>query len=272
MNSQIIDNGIAVAGAAGRMGQRIIAFVSDNSKLRLGAAYEFSSHPKVGEDSGLTAGISSNGIAISDSSLAALGCKVLIDFTTPDSTEKNVAFCVENGINLVVGSTGLSEKIKEDIKKASQKIAVVFAPNMGVGINVLLSVVRDIAKRLGDDYDIEIIEAHHNKKKDSPSGTALGLAEAVAEGIGVSLSEAVVNGRHGLVGARPKREIGIHAVRGGDIIGEHTVLFAGPGEKIEISHSVVTRDVFAKGAVKAAEFLLDKRNGLYDMQDVLKLR
>jgi 4-hydroxy-tetrahydrodipicolinate reductase len=262
---------LAVSGAAGRMGQRIIAFSSESSVLKFAAAFDMATHPKIGDDAGVIAGIAPTGVLLSDSVVAAKGCDVLIDFTAPEASELHLRFCVENGIRLVVGTTGLSEQMKLKIKEASKSIAVVFAPNMGVGINVLLSVVKKIANTLGEQYDVEIIEAHHNKKKDAPSGTALGLAEAVAEGLEVSLSEKAVYGRSGMVGARPKKEIGIHAVRGGDIIGEHTVMFSGPGEKIEISHSVITRDVFAKGAVRAAEFLAGKKNGLYNMQDVLGL-
>ncbi|MBL8027136.1 MAG: 4-hydroxy-tetrahydrodipicolinate reductase [Fibrobacteres bacterium] len=263
---------LAVSGAAGRMGQRIIAFSNESKIVSLAAAFDIATHPRIGDDVGLLAGIGEKGVLLSDSMVAAKGCNVLIDFSSAEATESHIKFCAENGINLVVGTTGLSDKVKADIKKASEKVAVVFAPNMGVGINVLLSIVNKMAAVLGDEYDVEIIEAHHNKKKDAPSGTAIGLAEAVASGMQVSLAEKAIHGRSGLVGARPKKEIGIHAVRGGDIIGEHTVMFAGPGETIEVSHSVLTRDVFAKGAVRAAEFLAGKKSGLFNMQDVLGLK
>ena len=262
---------VAVAGCAGRMGQRILWALSESTRARLCAAFEIQAHRLVGHDSGIVAGLGENRVEIADSVEAAADCDVLIDFTSPASTETNIRFCLKHGISMVVATTGLSPAQKKLINAASKKIAVVFAPNMGVGINVLLSIVKKIAAVLGDSYDIEIIEAHHNQKKDAPSGTALGLAEAAAAGLNISLRDHAVYGRKGLVGARKKKEIGIHAVRGGDIIGEHSVIFAGPGEKIEVSHSVITRDVFAKGAVRAAEFLGSRKRGLFTMQDVLKL-
>ncbi len=262
----------AVAGCAGRMGQSIISALSESAHAKTAVAYEVKNHPFVGRDSGLVAGVGENKVLIADSVEAAKGCDVLIDFTTPDSTEANIRFCEKNNIKMIIATTGLGEAQKELIKQASQKIAIVFAPNMGVGINVLLDIVKKMASLLGDSYDIEIVETHHNKKKDAPSGTALGLAEAVAEGLNVGLDTHAVYGRRGMVGARKKKEIGIHAVRGGDIIGEHTVIFAGNGEKIEVSHSVISRDVFAKGAVRATEFLAGRKSGLYNMQDVLGLR
>jgi len=262
---------VAVAGCAGRMGQRILWALSESTQAKVCAAFEIKGHPLAGRDCGMVAGIGENGVRITDSVESILGADVLIDFTSPDSTEANIRFCEKNGIRMVVATTGLTAAQKELITGASKKMAIVFAPNMGVGINVLLSVVKKIASVLGETYDIEIVEAHHNKKKDAPSGTALRLAEAAAAGLDISLADHAVYGRQGLVGARKKKEIGIHAVRGGDIIGEHTVIFAGPGEKIEVSHSVITRDVFAKGAVRAAEFLSAKQSGLYTMQDVLGL-
>jgi 4-hydroxy-tetrahydrodipicolinate reductase len=262
---------VAVAGCAGRMGQRILWAFSESAQAKVCAAFEIQGHPLLGRDSGMVAGINENNVKITDSVESILGADVLIDFTSPDALEANVRFCEKNGIGMVAATTGLSAAQKELLANAAKKVAIVFAPNMGVGINVLLSVVKKIASVLGETYDIEIVEAHHNKKKDAPSGTALGLAEAAAAGLDVSLDEHAVYGRQGLVGARKRKEIGIHAVRGGDIIGEHTVIFAGPGEKIEVSHSVLTRDVFAKGAVRAAEFLSGKRPGLYSMQDVLGL-
>jgi 4-hydroxy-tetrahydrodipicolinate reductase len=262
---------VAVAGCAGRMGQRILWAVSENPQLKLGAAFEAGAHPLVGRDSGIVAGLGENGVKITDAVESAQGCDVLIDFTAPAATAEHLRFCEASGIRMVIATTGLSARQQEAVVLVSKKIGVVYAPNMGVGINVLLSVIKRVASALGEDYDVEIIEAHHNKKMDAPSGTALGLAQAVAEGLEVSLKDHAVYGRQGMVGPRKKKEIGLHAVRGGDIIGEHTVLFAGPGEKIEISHSVITRDVFAKGAIRAALFLSGKPAGLYTMQDVLGL-
>ncbi|MFH0922076.1 MAG: 4-hydroxy-tetrahydrodipicolinate reductase [Fibrobacterota bacterium] len=262
---------IAVAGCAGRMGQRIIALLAESPGFALGAGFEAPGHPAIGRDAAVVAGLTESGILIGDSPESAKGCRVFIDYSAPLAFEKNLEFCVRNGLALVVGTTGLSDSQKAKITEASGRIAIVHAPNMGVGINVLLSIVKQVAAVLGDTYDIEIIEAHHNKKTDAPSGTALGLAEAAAEGLGVDLKGNAVYGRAGQVGERRHKEIGIHAVRGGDIIGEHTVIFAGPGEKVEISHSVISRDVFAKGAVRAAAFLSGKKNGLFNMKDVLGL-
>jgi len=263
---------ISVAGCAGRMGQRLIWAISENSNGHLHSAFEMQGHPLIGRDSGTVAGIGENGVSIKAGVETIVGSQVLIDFTSPEGTVANLRFCESHGINMVIATTGLSDDHKRLIHEAAKKCAIVFAPNMGVGVNVLLSIVKQAAAILGSDYDIEIIETHHNKKKDAPSGTALGLAEAAAQGRNLSLAQSAIHGRSGQVGARPKNEIGIHAVRGGDIIGEHTVLFAGPGEKIEISHSVITRDVFAKGAIRAALFLADKKTGLYDMQEVLGLK
>jgi 4-hydroxy-tetrahydrodipicolinate reductase len=262
---------VAVAGCAGRMGRRILWALSESARAKLHVAFEIPLHGLIGHDSGLAAGLGENNVEIADSVNAALGCDVLIDFTVPASTEENLRFCRNHGINIVVATTGLSPAQKKLIAAASKKIAVVYSPNMGVGVNVLLSLVKKMAAALGDAYDIEIVEMHHNQKKDAPSGTALALGEAAAQGLKVALKDSAVYGRKGMVGARRKKEIGIHAVRGGDVIGEHAVIFAGPGEKIELSHSVITRDVFARGAVRAAEFISTRKRGLFTMQDVLGL-
>jgi 4-hydroxy-tetrahydrodipicolinate reductase len=263
---------VAVAGCAGRMGQRIIGFVSENPSLKLGAGFEIPGHPAIGKDAAAVAGLPEQGVLIADSPDSVKGCDVLIDFTFPEALQKNLAACRQNKVNLVLATTGLSDAQKKAVREASKTIAIVFAPNMGVGVNVLLSLVRQAAQALGETYDIEIVEAHHNQKKDAPSGTALGLAEAAAQGMGVDLQSHAVYGRSGQVGARKPKEIGIHAVRGGDIVGEHTVIFAGQGEKIEIAHQATSRDVFAKGAMRAAVFLADKKNGMFDMRDVLGLK
>jgi len=249
----------------------VVAALEESKTAVLGAAFENKGHPAVGGDAGLVAGVGEKKIIIADSAGCARNCRAMIDFTSAGATLANLKFCSENGINMVIGTTGFSPEQKKEIASAAKKIAVVMAPNMGVGVNVLLKLIRQVSAMLGEAYDIEVIEAHHNLKKDAPSGTALAMAEAAASGRNLDLRRAAVHGRQGNTGARPKGEIGIHAVRGGDIIGEHTVLFAGPGEKIEITHSVVTRDVFAKGAVRAAEFLLEKEKGLFSMQDVLGL-
>lgn len=262
---------IAVAGCAGRMGNRIIACLEGDKSLVLAAGFEAKGHPAVGGDIGLCAGLGEKGIAVSDSPGCAAGCAVMVDFTVAQATLRNLEFCVKNRINMVIGTTGLPSTAKKAVRSAADRIAVVMAPNMGVGVNVLLALVRRAAEVLGPPYDIEVIEAHHNQKKDAPSGTALALARAAAEGRKLNLEKAAVYGRSGMPGPRKKGEIGIHAIRGGDIIGEHTVLFAGPGEKIEMVHSVVTRDALARGAVRAAAFVGRKKKGLFTMQDVLGL-
>jgi 4-hydroxy-tetrahydrodipicolinate reductase len=209
--------------------------------VELGSGFERKDHADIGKDVGINAGIPEKGVKIEDSPGSAKACRVSIDFTVPEALEENLKYCEANNINLVIGTTGLSDGQKKALKAASEKIAVVFAPNMGVGINVLLNVVKNISATLGDNYDIEIIEAHHNKKKDSPSGSALGLAEAAAQGRGLSVKDHAVYGRQGAVGARKKDEIGIHAIRGGDIIGEHTVLFSGAGCWTRIKDSITCR-------------------------------
>jgi len=198
--------------------------------------------------------------------------EVLIDFTFPDLTLENAAFCQANGKKLVVGTTGLSDAEKAQLALAAEAVPVVFAPNMSVGVNVVLNLLRTAAATLGDDYDVEIIEAHHRHKKDAPSGTALRMGEVVAEALGRDLKTCAVYGREGFTGERSRHEIGFETIRAGDVVGDHTVLFATEGERIEITHKASSRMTFAKGAVRAAQWLADKPAGLYDMQDVLGLR
>lgn len=199
------------------------------------------------------------------------GETVLIDFTQPTATLATLAVAVNRGAGMVIGTTGFSDEGKAAIEAASKTIPIVMAPNMSVGVNLLFQVTESVARALGPDYDVEIIEAHHNQKKDAPSGTALGFAEAVARGHAINLRDKAVYGREGLTGERPRGEIGIHAVRAGDIAGDHTVLFAAGGERIEIRHVAHSRQPFAEGAVKAALFLRDQSPGLYSMHDVLEL-
>lgn len=261
---------IAVAGAAGRMGRMIINVINETDGVELTGAVDAPSSPLLGQDSGEMAGIGKNGIAITgDVRQALTGADILIDFTNPAATMSNLKVVAEMGKGIVVGTTGLSKEEKARLTDIAKTAKVVFTPNMSIGINVLLSILPKVAQMLGDDYDIEIIEAHHRMKKDAPSGTALRLAEIVAEGVNRNLDQVGVYARKGMIGERTKKEIGIQTIRAGDIVGDHTVLFGGIGERIEITHKASSRDCFARGAVRAAVWLADKKAGLYDMQDVL---
>ncbi|MBN2427983.1 MAG: 4-hydroxy-tetrahydrodipicolinate reductase [Deltaproteobacteria bacterium] len=259
----------AVTGAAGRMGGRIIHIIRESEALELGGAVELSGH-RIGEDAGSVAGASPLGVAITDSLEEALAdCSTLIDFTYPEVTMANLDVCVRLGKRVVIGTTGLSPDQREKIRQAGEKIPVVFAPNMSIGVNVCLRVLKDLTRILGSDFDTEIVELHHNKKKDAPSGTAIRMGEVIAEAAGKNFAESAVYSRHGMIGERSSGEIGLQTVRGGDIIGEHTVYFIANGERIELTHRAMTRDMFARGAVRAAAWLAEKKPGFYDMQDVL---
>ena len=260
---------IGISGAVGRMGRRLVALVNEAGDMELAAALECDGHPDLGRDAGEVAGVGVLGVAVAGS----LDVKpdVLIDFTAPGPTLARAKACAEAGVAMVVGTTGMSDEQVTELRDVAGKIACVFAPNMSVGVNVLAKLVRSAAQALGDDFDIEIIEAHHRFKKDAPSGTALKLARAAAEGVGRDLSEVGVYGRQGMVGERSRKEIGIHAIRAGDIVGEHTVLFGALGERIELKHSAQSRDTFVRGALRAARFVAGKAPGLYSMEDVLGL-
>ncbi len=198
--------------------------------------------------------------------------EVLIEFTDPDTTLDHLGMAIEHNKAMVIGTTGFSDEQLEEIKEIAPQIPCVMAPNMSVGVNLLFKLAKEIAPVLGDDYDIEIVEAHHRKKKDAPSGTAMRIAEILAKALGRNLKGVGVYGRKGITGERTKKEIGIHAVRAGDIVGEHTITFAGTGERIEITHRAHSRDTFAQGALRAVKFVAKAKKGLYDMQDVLKLK
>ncbi len=264
---------IAVTGAAGRMGKVLIEAIDEADDLTLGAAIVHPESSLVGADAGEMAGIGKNGV-----SLAARvedvkdAFDVLIDFTFPDLTLENLAFCSRHGKGIIIGTTGMTDAEKEQVRIAAEKIPVVFAPNMSVGINVMLDLLHKAASVLGDDYDVEIIEAHHRHKKDAPSGTALRLGEVVADALGRDLRECAVYGREGFTGERSRSEIGFETIRAGDVVGDHTVLFATMGERIEFTHKASSRMTFAKGAIRAARWLQNRPAGLYDMQDVLGLK
>ncbi|WP_111494359.1 4-hydroxy-tetrahydrodipicolinate reductase [Marinobacter bohaiensis] len=264
---------VAIIGAAGRMGKVLIEAVDEADGLELGAAIVDPASSLVGADAGEVAGIGRNGVALA-SSLADVrdAFDLLVDFTFPDLTLDNARFCNEHGKTMVIGTTGMTEAERAELAQAADAIPVVFAPNMSVGVNVVLNLLRTAAQALGDDYDVEIIEAHHRHKKDSPSGTAVRMGEVVADALGRDLKECAVYGREGFVGERPRHEIGFETIRGGDVVGDHTVLFAGIGERVEVTHKASSRMTFAKGAVRAAQWLQDRPAGLYDMQDVLGLK
>ena len=264
---------IIVAGATGRMGSRIVALSLDHSQLQLAAAFERKGHAGAGKDIGLLTGGGECSVFLADNAETVVDRgDVLIDFTIPASTLNNIQIAASKKKAMVIGTTGLTPAEIETIKKYTTEIPVVFAPNMSVGVNVLLKVLKDVARVLGDDYDIEIVEAHHRMKKDAPSGTALKMAQVIAEAVGRDLNDVAVYARKGLIGERTRKEIGIQTIRAGDIVGDHTVLFGGLGERIEITHKASSRDTFARGALRAALWVSNKKPGLYDMQDVLGLK
>jgi len=264
---------IAVCGAAGRMGQRIINSIIESEGAVLCGALERPGHPSVGQDAAMQAGCGTSDIRITDSLNAVVAaCDVLIDFTSPKVSLKNLEVCALHKKSIVIGSTGFTPEERALAAELSRDIPIVIAPNMSVGVNVCFKVLKDVAKILGDDFDVEIVELHHNKKKDSPSGTAVRMGEVVAEALGRDYNKVANYHREGICGERTKEEIGMQTVRGGDIIGEHTVYFIGQGERIEVSHRAMTRDMFSRGSVRAAKWVVGQAPGIYDMQDVLGLK
>jgi len=262
-----------VTGAGGRMGGRIISLISQRSDIELAGAAERPGHPAVGRDAGETQGIGRTGVTIGDSLAGCIGRgDVVIDFTAHDVSLGHLEIAAAAGKAIVIGSTGFTASEMTRARELAPQVRCVLTPNMSVGVNVLLKVLADVAAILGKDYDVEIVEAHHNLKKDAPSGTALKMAQVIAESLGRDLDREGVYGRRGMVGERTKTEIGIHSVRAGDIVGEHTVIFGSMGERLEFIHRAQSRDNFARGAIRAACWLVGRENGLYDMQDVLGLK
>lgn len=262
---------VAITGAAGRMGKALIEAVSLSVDVTVSAAIERPGSSVIGVDAGELAGIDNLGVTVVEDVNTAPEFDVLIDFTRPEVTMNNLAACRQRGSAMVIGTTGLSESQKADITAAGKDISVVFAPNMSVGVNLCLKLLDMAAKVLGDEVDIEVIEAHHRHKVDAPSGTALRMGEVVAEALGRDLKDCAVYGREGQTGERDRKTIGFETIRAGDIVGEHTVMFAGAGERVEITHKASSRMTFAGGAVRAAQWLMGRDAGLYDMQDVLGL-
>ena len=263
---------IAIAGASGRMGRMLIEAVHAAGDCRLAGALDVATSPAIGSDATAFLG-SASGVAITADLKAGLkNARALIDFTRPEGTMAHLQVCRELGVNLVIGTTGFSEAQKAEIDAASRDIAIMLSPNMSVGVNVTLKLLEMAAKALATGYDIEIIEAHHRHKVDAPSGTALKMGEVIAGALGRDLKECAVYERYGHTGERDPSTIGFATVRGGDIVGDHTVLFAGTGERIEITHKSASRVTYAQGSLRAVRYLADKKNGLYDMFDVLGLK
>lgn len=264
---------ICLVGAAGRMGRRIAAAVDGSDDARIGAAVEATGNPFLGQDLGQLSEGSPTGVLLADNlEKAVAACDVTIDFSLPLSVENTARACSRLNKPLVTGVTGLSEAQISLLKTTSSEVAVVHAPNMSVGVNLMFKVAAEVAAVLGDSFDVEIIETHHRFKRDAPSGTAKRLAEVIAAALNRNLGEVGCYGREGITGERPRQEIAIHAVRSGDVVGEHTVVFGGLGERFEITHRAHSRDTFARGALVAARFAATAAPGLYDMQDVLGLR
>jgi len=270
MNSATVKAG--VAGAAGRMGKALVQACHDTDGFALAGALECPGHPDIGTDAGMLAGVGETGV-VTTADLAAMleGVDCLIDFTIPEATLDHLRACAHVGRRAVVGTTGLDEAQKEELKALSATIPIVYAPNMSIGVNVCLRLLETAARMLGDEVDIEIIEAHHRHKIDAPSGTALRMGEIIATALDRDLDACAVYGRQGQTGQRDRKTIGFATVRGGDIVGEHTVLFAGAGERLELTHRSAGRVNFAAGALRAARWLQQQPAGLYDMQDVLAL-
>jgi len=264
---------VIIAGAAGRMGRRIAAMVNDHKGLTVAGGFEVPGNPCVGQDIGVVAGIGPLSVAIVDDVRKVMDQgDVIIDFTFHEATMALARLAAQQGKAMVIGTTGLSQENLVELKELSRNFPCVQSPNMAVGVNVLFKAAAKVASVLGDAYDIEIVEAHHRMKKDAPSGTALKLGEVVAEAVNRKLEQVGVYSRHGMIGARTDQEIGIQTIRAGDIVGEHTVYFAGAGERIEITHRAHSRDNFAQGAALAAAWVTSQPNGLYTMFDVLGLQ
>ncbi|QJW83425.1 4-hydroxy-tetrahydrodipicolinate reductase [Ramlibacter terrae] len=263
---------VAVAGATGRMGHMLIEAIRASGDCQLAGALDVAASPAIGNDAAAFLGLASGVPVTADLQAGLQNAQVLIDFTRPEGTMAHLKACRAGGVKMVIGTTGFTDPQKREIADAARDIAIVMAPNMSVGVNVTLKLLEMAAKALSTGYDIEIIEAHHRHKVDAPSGTALKMGEVIAEAIGRDLKECAVYAREGVTGERDPSTIGFSAIRGGDIVGDHTVLFAGTGERIEITHKSSSRTTYARGSLRAARFLAGRDKGLFDMFDVLGLR
>ena len=263
---------ICIAGASGRMGRMLIEAVRASDDCSVTGALDLPTSPAVGQDAAAYLGQTTGALITGDVAQGLAGSQFLIDFTRPEGTLNHLRECARLGVKVVIGTTGFTEEQKAQIAEASKSIAIVMAPNMSVGVNVTLKLLEMAAKALATGYDIEIIEAHHRHKVDAPSGTALKMGEVIAGALGRNLQDCAVYTREGVTGERDPSSIGFATIRGGDIVGDHTVLFAGTGERIEISHKSSSRVTYAQGSLRAVRFLADKTSGLHDMFDVLGLR
>ena len=265
---------IIMCGAAGRMGVTILRCAAEDPEFEIAGGVEAGDSPAIGRTVGELIGKPEIDAPIvgNFADLAPPGGAVAIDFSLPEGLVSQVRWSVERGIPSVIGTTGVGDAERAEIEKASGRIPVVFAPNMSVGVNTLFKIVGDVARILGESYDVEIAEMHHRFKKDAPSGTARRLGEIVAEAMGGTYEDLVVDGRSGITGERAARQIGMHALRGGDVVGEHTVTFAALGERVELTHRAHSRETFARGALRAAKWASGREPGLYDMQDVLGMK
>jgi 4-hydroxy-tetrahydrodipicolinate reductase len=263
---------VIIAGAAGRMGARLVGLMEESAALTLVAAVEKKGHVAVGEDAGELAGCSSNLVIIEDDLSACIGRgDVIIDFSSPQATLEHARIAATNRKAMVIGTTGFSAIELDELRSLARQFPCVFSPNMSVGVNMLFKMIAEMARTLHEDYDIEVIEAHHRLKKDAPSGTALKMAEVLAKAIGKDLEQAAVYTRKGMI-ERKRGEIGIQTIRAGDIVGDHTIIFGGMGERIEITHRAQSRDTFVRGALRAARWVVKQPPGLYDMLNVLELK
>jgi 4-hydroxy-tetrahydrodipicolinate reductase len=267
-----MQHAICIAGAGGRMGRMLIEAVHLADDCRLAGALDVPDSPGIGLDASGFLGHASGVTITSDIRHALKGCDVLIDFTRPEGTMAHVALCREMGVKMVIGTTGFSDAQKTTIDAATQDIAIMMAPNMSVGVNVTLKLLEMAAKAMSEGYDIEVIEAHHRHKVDAPSGTALKMGQVMADAMGRDLKQCAVYSREGHTGERDPSSIGFATIRGGDIVGDHTVLFAGTGERIEITHKSSSRSTYAQGGLRAVRFLAQHKSGMFDMFDVLGLR
>jgi len=258
---------VIINGACGRMGGRLVDLVVEDPELKLVGALEKSDDPRLGSDIGTVHGKGEIGVVLSDE--MAPDADVLIDFSTPESTVLRAKQCAENEIALVIGTTGLTPEQKKAVEGAAESVPCLMAPNMSLGANLLFDLAAQVARALGEEYDVEIVEVHHRFKKDAPSGTATRILERIADATGRSAHKDAIYGRHGQVGERTRTEIGVHAVRSGDVVGDHIVIFGTLGERIELVHRAHTRDAFAKGALRATKFVVQKPPGMYSFSDVL---
>ena len=263
---------VVIAGAGGRMGRTLIEGVLKDKTLSLASAFDVPTSGLIGKDAGELVGAACGVKIGADAKVAIAAGDVIIDFTRPEATMAHLNLCVAAGVRMVIGTTGFTDAQKQQIAAASKKIGIVMAPNFAIGVNVTFKLAEVAAKSLGDAFDVEIIEAHHRHKVDAPSGTALRLGEVVAGALGRNLSEVALHGREGITGERDRQSIAFHAIRGGDIVGEHTVIFAGEGERVEVTVRSQSRMTYALGALRSCQYLAGRANGLYDMQDVLGLR